>query len=761
MEGRTVLHYRILAKIGAGGMGVVYKALDTKLNRTVALKFLPPGLGADEVSRQRFIREAMAASSLDHPNLCTIYDINETEEGQLFIAMAFYPGETLSQMLREGPVALDEALDIAIQLGRGLQKAHEQGLMHRDIKPANVIVTHGIVKVLDFGLAKLVAEANITHAGETAGTLHYMSPEQLTGKNVDARTDIWAAGVVLYEMLAGGPPFSAATGEAVKDAIFRQTAPSVTRSSTGTPAELDWILAKALAKRPEERYTQISQMVADLEGVRDRRRPVTATGPASGVSEIPTIAVLPFENLSADPENEYFSDGLTEELINLLAQIDGLHVVSRTSVYEFKKKAQDIRRVGEQLRVQYVLEGSVRKAATRIRVSAQLTDVVSGYHVWSQRYDRELSDVFAIQDEIASHIVDALKVALPIRRFPSAVALHSENIEAYQHYLKGRFYWNQKSPAGLEKAREFFERALAEDPQYALAYSGLSDYYLILAGFGLVTPDVAWSKAKAAAQKAIDLNEKLPEPHLAMASVRCFYERNWVAAERELQKALRLRPKFADTHYRYALYYMATGRLEPALEEVRKAVEFDPLSPSAAAYEGMALAYSGRHKEAIARCREALEMNPEFIELHYCLGIAEQGSGNLAGGIAAFENAARISHREPLVLGWLGNLYAGAGRREDALKILDELAELEKAGRPMPLPRAIVYTGLGDKDRAFEWLNRAADTHDFLICYLQVVPTYDSLREDPRYTQLLTRLGLLTIPDGTATLRFSAGPASS
>jgi serine/threonine protein kinase/Flp pilus assembly protein TadD len=723
-------------------MGVVYKALDTKLQRTVALKVLAPSLAADETSRRRFLREARAASSLDHPNICTIFEINETPDGHLFMAMAYYAGDTLRGLLRRGPLALHRALDITIQLGRALEWAHRAGVVHRDIKPPNIMLYNGMVKVLDFGVAKLVGEAGMTVAGETVGTVHYMSPEQAAGKPVDHRTDIWAAAAVFYEMLTGEVPFPADNIQAAMQAIFTRPTPSVVSRVPGTPQEVDWVIAKALAKSRENRYAEISEMVADLEAIRGGRQPVTATLTAVVPPlESPAIAVLPFENRSLDQESEYFSDGLTEELINGLARLEGLRVVSRTSAFEFKKKAQDIRKIGEMLGVQSVLEGSVQKAGNRIRIIAQLTNAATGYHLWSQRYDREFGDIFDVQDDISSSIINALKITFPGTRKLPAIQ-HPENVEAYQSYLKGRFYWNKKNPAALERARELFEKALEQDPNYALAHCGLADYYLVMGGYWLIPNNEAFPKAKAAALKAMGLEPDLPEPHAALGSVLEFWERDWKGAEKEFRRALDLRPQDAEARLRYGLHFMMIGKVERALVEIRKVVQLDPLSMSAAGFEAMALAYSGQCDAAIRRCEEALMMDPQFVELHYALGIARQKKGLYTEAVEAFEAGAAVSGRHSLILGWLAAAYAAAGRRQDAHDVVKELMAAGERGPLVPLPLAVAYAALGDKDRAFEWLNRAAEAHDGLLCYLQVVPTYDSLRDDPRYTELLDRLGL-------------------
>jgi len=755
MEGRIVHHYRIENKLGAGGMGIVYKALDTKLKRTVALKFLPLGVMTEESHRQRFLREATAASSLDHPNICTIYEINETNEGQLFMAMAYYPGETLAAQVRRGPLPLDRALDLAIQLGRGLEYAHKRGVTHRDIKPANLMLHEGTLKVLDFGLAKLAGEAGLTQEGSTVGTLHYMSPEQAQGHDIDHRTDIWSAGAVLYEMLTGSPPFTGSTRQAILTGILAGSVPSAASRDPSLPPEIDWIISKAMAKQLGNRYPQIADMLADVAALRREEKPTHATGrsvvmPAS----LPAMAVLPFENLSSDKENEYFSDGLTEDLIDALSRLPGLRMVSRTSAFQFKGKAQDVREIGRVLKVDSVLEGSVRRAGNRLRITVQLTDVATGYHRWSQRYDRQLDDIFAVQDEISDAIVNALRVTLSVSHVPEA-RVHPRSVEAYQLYLKGRFHWNKKTPDGLEKAREFFEKALEEDPGYALAYAGLAQYHNVRAIYWLAPPAETWPKAKAAALRAIELDPNLPDPYTVSGAIRGFYEHDWAAAERDLEKAVDLRPNFVEGLLAHCYYFMATARLDKALEAAKKALESDPLSQGANAAEAMVLLYSGRYDAAIQRCKEALDLDPNFIEFYYTLGLAYQAKEQFPEAIAAFERGAETSRRMPLILGWQSACYAAAGRTEDAQRILDELLQIAEKGFPVPLPLAVAYTGLGDKDRAFEWLDRAVDSYDFLLGYIQVVPTYDSLRDDPRYLRLLGRLGLLPFTD-TATM--SLGP---
>jgi serine/threonine protein kinase len=440
MIGNTISHYKILERLGAGGMGVVYKAEDTKLGRTVALKFLPSDLTRDSEAKKRFIQEARAASALDHPNICTVHEIDETAEGQLFIAMTCYEGESLKAKIERGPLKLDEALDIAVQIAQGLAKAHEQKIIHRDIKPANILITKdGLVKIVDFGLAKLAGRTKLTRTGATPGTASYMSPEQLRGGEADHRSDIWALGVVLYEMTTGETPFKGDYEQAVSYSIVNEPSKPIRNLRPEVPAEMERLIEKTLAKDPNERYQKTTELLGALQALKRRFESRAADAGHSDEKSIPSIAVLPFTNMSPDPENQYFGDGLAEELINALAQIKGVRVAARTSAFRFREEEVDIREIGEKLNVGTVLEGSVRKAGSRLRITAQLINIEDGYHIWSERFDREMRDIFDIQDEITRAIVDQLRVELVGPKDRPLVSSCTENLEAYSAFLKGRY----------------------------------------------------------------------------------------------------------------------------------------------------------------------------------------------------------------------------------------------------------------------------------------------------------------------------------
>jgi len=739
MIGKTISHYRIVDKLGEGGMGVVYKAEDTRLERTVALKFLSPHMLGGEHDRTRFVHEAKAAAALNHPNICTIHEIDEADN-QIFIAMEFVDGENLRTRLRAGPLEVNDALDIAAQITEGLEAAHRRGIVHRDIKPANIVVTpDGLVKIMDFGLARRPGAAQLTRAGTTMGTVVYMSPEQARGDAVDHRTDLWSLGVVLYEMVAGQRPFRGDHDQAVIYSILNDEPEPISQSRPGVSAALDAVIHTLLFKNPAERCQSAAQVAVDL------RRLTTITGAPTAMLETgrpkqaPSIAVMPFADMSPDNDQEYFCDGMSEEIINELTGVNGLRVIARTSAFSFKDKSEDIREIGRKLDVSSILEGSVRKAGDRVRITAQLIDVGDGSHVWSERYDRVLEDVFAIQDEIASAIVKRLRIELNDSEQERLAEARQVNPEAHELYLRGRHVLNRglytmlEDPVRVEKAIGFFRGAIKVDPDYALPYAGLTDIYSALCRW--IKPEGNCEKAKEAAVKALELDDACVEAHVAMGRVALTVDLNWDRARAEHLRALELNPGSVPALRGAAIYLGWAADYELAVEYILKALHLDPLDYDTHLIATFTTGTSRRrYDEAATLCEAALDLFPGDEKFEECLLWYRVCMGNTVE-----ESVDELLRRWPAEPS-SGVVAAMTGRRDEALKVIELVDTRNHEG--IPYAKARVYAALGEKDVAMELLEKTWDEEPRILLQLNSDSELDVLRGEQRFKDLLERSGI-------------------
>lgn len=773
--GETVSHYKIDEDLGGGGMGVVYKATDTKLDRSVALKFLPPELTRDPDMKRRFVREAKAASALQHHNICTIHEIAETDDGRLFICMDYYRGKTLKQRIAEGPLPVEEAVRVALQTAEGLAKAHEAGIVHRDIKPANIVITNdGVVKIIDFGTAKLKGRSKLTQTGRTIGTIAYMSPEQATGRPVDHRSDIFSLGVVLYEMLTGRPPFESDHDAGVLYSIVNSDPAPLATGRRGAPSELHGIVKTMLAKECDDRYQSFGEVVSDLEALRDglksvkhgkrKKRPISIRLVAIVLASIlaviggffiysylssswtgqtvdSSIAVLPFVSLSDDPDDEFLSDGITEDLIYRLAKVGNLRVVSRTSVFQFKGQTADVRDIGKQLGVGVILEGTVRRSGDRLVLTAHLVDVADGVEIWSDRFEESLPDVFTIQDELSATIVDKLELQLTGESPRPTVASYTDNIEAYTLYLKGRYQWNIRSPEALEKAERFFEQATTIDSSYALAYAGLADVYLMKANYSHYGTNDLYVRAKAAARQATDIDPTLAEAHTSLALVSWIFDWDWRTADEEFARAVALRPAYATTHHWRAMFLAFMGRFDDAVTEIDLALAKDPVSLIINSAAGL-LRYCARDfKGAIEHCLMALDMDPDFNPAITTLARIYLQMGDHDEATVWLEKSIEVAGRRPGTLAVLGYALATAGKREEAADILTELNEIERNDGSEVSDMVLIHVALGDVNGALDSLRKIGHSRGFGIFVLQADPLLADFRSTPAYAGTMKAIG--------------------
>lgn len=800
--GKCIGSYEVRKMLDRGGMGTVYLAFDNDLQRSVALKFLHDELVSDIGKVQRFKQEARAASALNHPNILTIFEIGETQDGKHFIATEFVDGETLRHLMTHQPLALIRALDVAAEIASALVASHAAKIVHRDIKPENVMLRRdGYLKVLDFGLAKLVDSADRrkenltlvdTAQGMIIGTVRYMSPEQVRGQDVDERSDIWSLAVVLYELMAGEPPFVGNTKSDIIASIL-QTKPSFVWRTSEVPPELEWILKKALAKDRDERYQSVKEFLIDIKRLRrdvkadeelaslepksiDRvsSETVSAAAEERGSPSVVTsdkdeaqpriqkarsdsgrlssdkgrsrkainsVAILPLVNVSADPNAEYLSDGITESIINNLSQLPRLRVMARSTVFRYKGRDVDPQEVGRELNVHAVLTGRVLQFGEALLIGAELVRVADGSQLWGQHFNQKPGDIFSVQEEIANQISEKLQMQLSGEEKKRLGKRYTENSKAYQLYLQGRYHWNKRSEDGMKKGIQFFEEAISLDPNYAMAYAGLADSYIILGFYGVLAPNEVMPRVKDAAKKALKIDGTLAEARISLAYAMAAYDWDWARAEKQYKRAIKLNRNYATAHHWYGEYLAFMGRADEAAKELEKAQELDPLSLIINVALGWIYYLGRRHDEAIKRHLRTLELDPNFVHARFCLALAYVQKKMFAEAIDEFEKVVTMIGRDPGALAALGYAYGVSGNKDEARKLLAELIEQSERRYIAPYRLALVCIALNEKDLAFGWLEKGYAEHDLGLACLKVEAMADSLRSDPRYDELLRRVG--------------------
>ena len=812
MLGRTISHYRILSVLGRGGMGVVYRAEDIRLGRPVAVKFAPDEIASDRVAVERFMREARTVSALNHPNICTLHDIGDAD-GIPFLVMECLEGVTLRERITAQPLTIDEVLDLAIQIADALDAAHVRGIVHRDIKPANIFLnTRGQIKVMDFGLAKVCAaqsaydsdsrtptaviDNTITHPGSTLGTVAYMSPEQAGGEELDARTDLFSFGVVLYEMATRQMPFHGATAALAYVAILREQPALPTQHRPDLPPDLERIIMKALEKDRTLRYQTAAEMRADLKRLRRdsdsgrtlptapqllatvrsssapsapvfspstpenaparaiaRTRALTAIFAALVLltligayflfreTPIDSLAVLPFENVGADPSMEYLSDGVTESVINSLSQLPKFAVRSFSSVQHLKKRSIGPDEAGRQLKVRAVLTGRLAKRGDEFAISTELIDVRDNRQIWGSQYTSRMNDLQGIQEQISRDISNKLQLQMGGKERARIAHQSTTDSAAYQLYLQGRFQWNKRTLEGMQESIDLFQQAIQKDPQYALAYAGQADAYALLADFSVLPAREVLPKLESAAQKALELEEGLAEAHTSLAWAK-FHNWDWSGAEREFKRAIELNQGYPTAHAWYGEYLIVLGRFDEAQRELAKALELNPVSPAINIALGYRLYYARQYPDAANQIQKALAAQPDFVPAHVYMGRVWQQSGKAAAALGEYRRALDLSQGDTNELGWLGQGYAAARQGSEARKTLAELRERAQQTYVQPIAVAMIHTLLGERAEAFDWLQRAYDDRSTGLVYLKVDPVWDEIRTDSRFTDLSRRIGL-------------------
>ena len=762
-------------------MGEVYRARDTRLAREVAVKVLPDRFASDSLALTRFEREARAIAALAHPNILDVHDFG-SERGISYLVTELLEGETLSSRLSGVPLPWRTAREIGLAIAEGLAFAHEHGIVHRDLKPGNVFLTFdGRVKILDFGLARLdVPEPTgnlesspttpvATETGALMGTVGYMSPEQTRGKKADARSDIFSLGCILYEMVTGRRAFAGGSAVEILAAILREEPTDPSDLVQGIPGHFRLVIMRCLSKYPESRFQSARDLAFALKVSDTEAGPAVAARPprarparalllagagsivaalvAFGIyawvhrpGPIDSLAVLPFTNGSSDPNAEYLSAGITESVINSLLQLPRLRVIPRASVYQYKG-GQDPLKAGREFGVRAVLTGKVSLIGDSLVVQAELTDVKSASALWGKRFQEQLSDAFTVQESIAQEIVKSLRLKLSGEEEQLLTRRYTQDAEAYELYLKGRFYWNKRTPEGIAKSIEVFEQAIARDPNYALAYAGLANSYVLVAFYGALPPKDILPKAREAARRALEIDERLAEAHAVVADVQYLFEWDWESAERVFRRAIELNPNYPTAHQWYANYLAVLLRTKEACAEITRAEELDPLDPVISMDVGLTCYHaSGDYEKAISQYRKVIELHPDFPLAHFYLALAHIRKNDLPGAVRELETVKRLEPGEPDPIALLGYAFGMSGRRREAEQALAELREISKRRYVSSFPVAFIYLGLGDRDRAFEWLEKAVAERAGRIVYLKAERAFDPLRSDPRFEVLLRRL---------------------